>query len=312
MLSRRLLRIKVVKALYAHFKSEQDSAAISEKNLVAAADKTYDLYLQMLWLPVEVLRYAEKRVEMARNKKLPSPEDLNPNTKFIDNRLLRRLEGSDRLISLLDRRGLGWVQYPELIKGLYASMVESDYYKQYMESPSHTWRDDVKLAEDFYTLTVEDNEAVEEAVEEQSIMWADDIDFALILAVRTLTSAKAGQEDIPVLPQYKNDDDRQFLTELFRTALVRHNEFMSYIEELTRNWDVERIAFMDNMIMVAALAELTAFDSIPVKVTLDEYIEIAKYYSTAGSAQFINGVLDKAVATLSEKGLVNKFGRGLM
>lgn len=312
MLSRRLLRIKVVKALYAHFKSEPGSFAVSEKNLVATVDKAYDLYLQMLWLPVEVLRYAEKRIDIARSKKLPSHEDLHPNTKFVDNALIRRIEGSERLARLLERKGLGWVQYPELIKTLYAEMLESDYYREYMASPERSWKDDAKLLEDFYVNTAEDNEALEQVLEEQSILWSDDTDFALILAVRTAATSKASADDIAILPQYKNDDDKAFLSELFNAAVSRYDEFMACIEELTRNWDVERIAFMDSMIMVAALAELATFDSIPVKVTLDEYIEIAKYYSTPGSAHFINGVLDKAVASLTEKGLITKFGRGLL
>lgn len=312
MLSRRLLRIKVIKALYAHFKSESESLDVSEKNLTASADKTYDLYFQMLWLPVEVMRYADRRIDIARRKKLPTHEDLNPNTKFIDNRLIRQMEQSDKLTSYLDRTGLGWARYPELVKSLYKSMLDSDFYKAYMDSPKDSWAEDVKFVEDFYVNLVENNEQVEEVVEEQSIQWADDVDFALILAVRTVSLSREGQADLPILPKYKNDDDRRFLTDLFRKTVLNYDEYLGYVEQLTQNWDVERIAFMDNIIMVAAIAELVGFDSIPVKVTLDEYIEIAKYYSTSGSSHFINGVLDKAVEMLTEKGLIRKAGRGLL
>lgn len=312
MLSRRLLRIKAVKALYAHFKSESDSLSASEKNLMHAIDKTYDLYHQMLWLVVDVARYAESRQELARNKKLPTHEDLNPNTKFVDNAVIAQLAGSDALAAYLERKSLGWVQYPELIKGLYDSMTEADYYKEYMASDERSYNQDRKFVEDFYLNTVDDNEAVEMSVEEQSILWADDVDYALVLVNRTLGMCRRGQEDLPLLPEFKNDDDKAFVKELFRKALVNYGEHLACIEKFTQNWDVERIAYMDNIIMVVAIAELVNFPSIPVKVTLDEYIDIAKFYSTRNSSLFVNGVLDKAIAVLKEEGKINKTGRGLL
>lgn len=312
MLSRRLLRIKAVKALYAHFKSESDSISASEKNLTQAIDKTYDLYHQMLWLIVDVVRYAEKRLDIARNKKLPTYEDLNPNTKFVDNAVIAQIANSDRLVAYLERKALGWSQYPELIKSLYDSMSASDYYKEYMASEEHTYNQDRKFVEDFYLNTVEDNEALEAAVEEQSILWADDVDFALVMVNRTIGICRKSQNDLPLLPQFKNDDDQAFVKELFRKAILNYDEYLSYIEKFIQNWEVERIAYMDNIIMVVAISELVNFPSIPVKVTLDEYIDIAKFYSTRNSSVFVNGVLDKAIAVLKEEGKISKSGRGLL
>lgn len=312
MLSRRLLRIKVVKALYSHFKSESESIATSEKNLVASIDRTYDLYHQMLWLVVEVARYAEKRIELNRQKKLPTHEDLNPNTKFIGNEVVRQIEESKALLEYLDRKKLGWVKYPELIKGLYNSLIESDFYEKYMDADTSSYREDLQLVEDFFTFTVQDNEAVEETVEEQSILWADDMDFALFLVVRTLGNMRANQKDIPMLPEFKNDEDKAFGPELFRKTARNYKEYIAYVDEFTRNWDVDRIAFTDNIIMVTAIAEFVNFPSIPVKVTLDEYIEIAKYYSTRSSSTFINGILDKVIERLTAEGKVAKAGRGLL
>ena len=312
MLSRRLLRIKAVKALYAHFKSESDSISASEKNLTQAIDKTYDLYHQMLWLIVDVARYAEKRLDIARNKKLPTYEDLNPNTKFVDNAVIAQIANSDRLVVYLERKALGWSQYPELIKSLYDSMSASDYYKEYMASEEHTYNQDRKFVEDFYLNTVEDNEVLEAAVEEQSILWADDVDFALVMVNRTIGMCRKSQNDLPLLPQFKNDDDQAFVKELFRKAILNYDEYLSYIEKFTQNWEVERIAYMDNIIMVVAISELVNFPSIPVKVTLDEYIDIAKFYSTRNSSVFVNGVLDKAIAVLKEEGKISKSGRGLL
>ena len=136
--------------------------------------------------------------------------------------------------------------------------------------------------------------------------------FALIMVVRTLANCRASQTEVPVLPKFKNDDDREFVEELFRRTLVNFDSYMKLVERFTRNWDVERIAFMDNLIMVTAISEMINFESIPVKVSLDEYIEIAKFYSTNGSSTFINGILDKLVASLTEEGKINKSGRGLI
>ena len=291
MISRRLLRIKVVKALYAHMKSESDSLQASEKTLVASIDKTYDLYFQMLALVAEVARYAEQRQEAAKQKKLPTFEDLNPNRKFVDNAV---------------------VQYPELIKSLYAQLEQSDYYKKYMTSTESSFREDLALVTDFYTRELEGSELLEEVLDEQSILWNDDLGFALVMVTRTLSGIRQSHREVKVLPKFKSDDDLAFAKELFAKTAVNFDTYLQYIEKFTRNWDVERIAFMDNLIMATAVAELVSFPSIPVKVTLDEFIEISKYYSTPGSGTFINGILDKIVAALTEEGKINKSGRGLI
>ncbi|MDR2885777.1 MAG: transcription antitermination protein NusB [Rikenellaceae bacterium] len=312
MLSRRLLRIKAVKALYAHFKSEAENLRASEKNLALSIDKVYQLYHLLLDLPLEVRRYAEDRIEIARNKKLPTAADLNPNMKFVENRAMQQIDNDEALGAYLQRNALSWKASPELIKHLYNKLVTTSFYKDYMAAGAHTYKAEVKLLEKFYTEVVADDEAVETALEEQSIFWADDLDFALIMVLRTLDGFKEKQDAVPLLPKYKNDDDKLFGEELFRKALVNYNDYLAYIEKFTHNWDVERIAFMDNLIMVTAMAELLGFESIPVKVTLDEYIELAKYYSTPGSGLFINGILDKIVEQLQSEGKLNKTGRGLL
>ena len=198
MLSRRLLRIKAVKALYSHFKSESDSLIVSEKNLMLSIDKTYELYLQMLWLVVEVANYAENRIELGRRKHLPTPEELNPNTKFVDNRVVAALRESNALTDYLQRKNLGWVQAPELVKKLYHAMVESDYYRKYMDAPARSFKEDVRLVESFYTRTVGESEALEEALEEQSILWADDADFAVIMVLILLFMFNSVKQSLTV------------------------------------------------------------------------------------------------------------------
>ena len=306
------MRIKAIKAVYAHFKADSDSLITSEKNLVFSIDKTFDLYHLMLSLIVDICRYAQNRIDLGRQKRLPSPEDLNPNTKFVDNRVIAQIAATQPLFDYLERRSLSWGGSPELIKKLYDALVDSDYYKAYMASDHRSYKEDMKLVESFYLNEVDNNELLEEVLEEQSIFWADDLDFALILVMRTLQGARAAQAELELLPKYKSDDDLDFVKELFRKTLVNYKEYLGYVERFTQNWDVDRIAFMDNLIMVTAMAELLAFPSIPVKVTLDEYIEIAKYYSTPGSSVFINGVLDKIVDALGEEGRIEKTGRGLL
>ena len=312
MISRRMLRIKVVKALYAHMKSDADSLMASEKMLVTSIDKTYDLYFLLMSLVVEMAQYAEQRQEAAKNKKLPTYEDLNPNRKFVDNAVIRLLAQSDSVNDYLASRKLSWAKYPELVKSLYTQLEQSDYFKKYMTSQESSFREDLALITEFYTRELEESEILESALDEMSILWNDDLGFALIMVTRTLSNMRASHTDVKVLPKFKSIEDLDFARELFAKAAVNFDNYQEEIEKYTRNWDVERIAFMDNLIMATAVAELVTFPSIPVKVTLDEYIEIAKYYSTHGSSTFINGILDKIVASFIEEGKINKSGRGLI
>ena len=312
MISRRMLRIKVVKALYAHMKSDADSLMASEKMLVTSIDKTYDLYFLLMSLVVEMAQYAEQRQEAAKNKKLPTYEDLNPNRKFVDNAVIRLLAQSDSVNDYLASRKLSWAKYPELVKALYTQLEQSDYFKKYMTSQESSFREDLALITEFYTRELEESEILESALDEMSILWNDDLGFALIMVTRTLSNMRASHTDVKVLPKFNSIEDLDFARELFAKAAVNFDNYQEEIEKYTRNWDVERIAFMDNLIMATAVAELVTFPSIPVKVTLDEYIEIAKYYSTHGSSTFINGILDKIVASFTEEGKINKSGRGLI
>lgn len=307
-----MLRIKVIKALYAHLKSDADSLMASEKTLVASIDKTYDLYFLMLSLIAELAHYAEQRQELARKKQLPTYEDLNPNRKFVENAVVRLIAQSDAVNDHLAARKLSWAKYPELIKTLYSQLEQSDYYKSYMARAERSWKEDLALVTDFYTRELEECEMLEDVLDEISILWNDDLGFALIMVTRTLSNMRPSHTDVKVLPKFKSEEDLDFAMQLFEKATIGYDSNLLQIERFTRNWDVERIAFMDNLIMATAVAELTTFPSIPVKVTLDEYIEIAKFYSTAGSSTFINGVLDKAVASLTEEGKINKSGRGLI
>ena len=212
----------------------------------------------------------------------------------------------------LAARKLSWAKYPELVKTLFTQLEQSDYYKKYMASQERSFREDLALVTEFYTRELEESEILENVLDEMSILWNDDLGFALIMVTRTLSNMRPSHVDVKVLPKFKSIEDLDFARELFAKAAVNFDNYQEEIEKYTRNWDVERIAFMDNLIMATAVAELVTFPSIPVKVTLDEYIEIAKFYSTHGSSTFINGILDKIVASFTEQGKINKSGRGLI
>ncbi len=311
MLSRRLLRIKVLKALFAHIKSESDNMIASEKTLMSSVDKAYDLYFQLLILPVEIAEYARQRQELARQKKLPTFEDLNPNTKFVDNSVIRLIADSDSVNDTVAVHKLGWKQYPDLIRTLYTQLVESDYYTAYMQRESRSMDEDRQLLEEFYK-ELQNCEPLDDALQEISLLWSDDLAYIILMVLRTLSNLRPSHTELKIVPKFKSEEDPQFVKTLFEKALVNFDTYQSYIEKFTANWDVERIVFMDNLIIGTAMAELLSFPSIPVKVTLDEFIEISKYYSTPGSSTFINGVLDKIVAALTEEGRIKKAGRGLI
>ncbi len=312
MLSRRLLRIKVVKNLYAHLKSGSTNLMASEKNLMQSVDKCYDLYFLMMSIIVDIARYAENRQELAKQKQLPTHEDLNPNRRFVDNRVVHLIAASDSINDHLAARKLSWSQQGDLIKDLYNKLIKTDLYKAYMCSPEDSFAADLKFVDRFFREILEDDEQLEATLDDMSLLWNDDLGFALIMVVRTLSGIRESTAEVKVLPKFKSDEDEEFVKQLFEKSLLQYNDNQTIIDRFTRNWDVERIAFMDNLIMSVATTELTSFPSIPVKVTLDEYIEIAKFYSTPSSGIFINGVLDKIVVELTEQGEIRKSGRGLI
>lgn len=312
MLSRRLLRIKVLKALFAHLKSDADNLIASEKGLIASVDKAYDLYFQLLTLPAELVHYAAERQEIAKQKKLPTFEDLHPNTKFIDNCVIRTIANTDAVNDYVASHKLGWAQYPELIRTIYNQLAESEYFRTYMARDERNFTEDRALIDYLFTTLLADCPALDEVLEEQSIMWADDLPFVLMMIQRTISNMRISHTELRVAEKYKSEEDPAFLKTLFEKSLVNYNDYQRQIERFTANWDIERIVFMDNLIIGIAMAELISFPSIPVKVTMDEWIEIAKYYSTPGSSTFINGVLDKIVVALTEEGKIQKSGRGLI
>jgi N utilization substance protein B len=313
MISRRQLRIKALQTLYAYYKTGGEDMDRSEKELHFNIEKAYTLYQYLLLLVIDLVLYAESRIELARNKRIPTQEDLHPNTRFIDNRLIGQLRNNDHLLKYVDSNKLNWANNPELIREIYNLLVDSEDYKQYMTAGSNGYSEDKKLVTFIYTHLVFPNELLGSILEEQSIYWNDDLEFITSMIVKTIKKFKEEDgPDKPLMQLYKNQEDRDFVVRLFRLSILHREEYMGYIKENTRNWDLERIAFMDILIMQMAIAELVGFPSIPTKVTLNEYLDISKFYSTSKSNVFINGVLDKVVMQMKEERKIVKTGRGLI
>lgn len=303
--------MKVAKSLYAHLKSGSDNLKASEKYLVESIDKAYDLYFQMMSLIVEVSRYAESRQELAKQKRLATHEDLNPNRRFVDNPVVALIANSDSVNDVIASRKLSWANNYDAVKDVYNRMVEAEFYRTYMSLPTSTFVDDRRFVEEFFTW-LEDDEALLDVVNEMSLLWCDDYGFALFMALRTVQNTKQSHDMLRVLPKFKSEDDLDFARTLLIKSLVQYEDNQELVDRYTQNWDVERVVFMDNLILSIAITELVVFDSIPVKVTLDEWIDIAKYYSSPSSSTFVNGVLDKVVADLKANGRIAKSGRGLL
>lgn len=312
MLSRRLLRTKVVKGVYAHLQCESDNIAASEKALVATIDKAYELYFQMLALAPELVRYAEERQEIGRNKMLPTYEDLHPNRKFVCNRAIARIAECEAIANFNAKNSLSWSNYPDLIRNIYNDLSQQEFFAEYMSSQESSFKEDVRLLESIYLNILEENEQLESVLEEQSILWSDDLGYILTMVARTVASMRERQEQIKLMPKFKSEDDLAFAKKLLRESIIEFAENKSLIDQYTQNWDVERVAMMDNIILAVAITEAREFDSIPVKVTLNEYIDIAKYYSTEMSGTFINGVLDKITSAMVADGVIVKSGKGLL
>ena len=301
-----------MKAVYAHLQTECDNIPATEKNLIASIDKAYDLYFHMLSLLPELVRYAEARQEIARNKMLATYEDLNPNRKFVENLAIERIDCCEAIAAYCKKKGLKWNENKDLIKNIYTDLQEQPFYKKYMSNETRSFREDAEFAANIFLNILEQNELLEKVLEDESILWSDDLGYILTMAARTVSSMRESQEHIKLMPKFKSDEDLDFAKKLLRESIIHFADNRALIDSHTNNWDVERLALMDIVILGVAIAEAKNFASIPVKVTMNEYIDVAKYYSTPASSTFINGVLDKIVAQGLAEGWIFKTGKGLL
>ncbi len=311
MISRRLLRIKIVQVLYAFCTDENSTIEKSEKELQQSIKKSYDLYHYFILLIINVIEYAAERIDYSKNKIRPTTEDLNPNIKFINNKLIAQLRNCDSLYNYARNNNLSWQNHPEIIKNLYQKIVDSENFRKYMGIPNPDYDDDKKIILDIFYNELEGWESLYQILEEDNIYWNDDIEFVISMIIKTLQHFKSSDINPELMDLYKNDDDKEFAKNLLRKSILNHAEYNAIIDKYTKNWEIDRIAIMDLLIMEIAIAEIFEFPSIPVKVTLNEYIDISRLYSTNKSNEFVNGILDKIISDLRKENKILKIGRGL-
>ncbi len=313
MISRRLLRIKALMALYAFNRREDENLALAEKELMFSIEKTYELYHYLLLLVLEIADVATEKIDQALQKRMPSSEDLNPKRRFIDNQVIAQLRKNKAFNGYIASRKLSWVNYPHIPRLLHNKMLAWEKYEEYMTTDVQSYVSDKKFIIQLITGLFASSEDLEANFEEQSIYWNDDTEYVNVMIEKTLKKFKPDNgEKVPMLPLFKNKEDEDFVRILFRKTVLNSKECSELIDHNTTNWEVERIALMDILVMKLAVTEILEFPEIPVKVTLNEYIEIAKCYCTSKSSTFVNGILDNIVKEIRGKGLFKKTGRGLV
>lgn len=314
LLNRRHLRIKVLQALYAYQQSENNTLIKGEKELFHSIDNIYELYFRLLTIFRELKYQAELRIEENKAKLRPSKEDLDPNMRFIQNKVLSLLTENTNITGHARLYKVNWSQEEVMLRKLFTSLLQTPEYEAYMDAEANDFAADKALILDLFKKHIANHPPLHEYLDELSIYWQDDLDLVCVMVLKTIKDMKeTDNEFYNVIPLYKDEqDDTEFVRVLFSQAVRNQEKHFEGIDSKAGNWELERIALMDRLIMNLALTEATFFNNIPLKVTLNEYIEISKFYSTPKSNGFINGILDKLFAEMKQNGEINKTGRGLI
>ena len=306
MINRELIRTKIVQLTYAYYQNGSKNIENAEKELILSLSKAYDLYIFLLDLIVAVTKEERKRIEVlsARNKREGKEE---PSTKFIFNKFEIQLEENKTLNSFLEDKNMSWDDDADFVRKLCDQIEQCDPYKEYMAQPTSDYEADRELWRKLYKLLIETNEDLDSLLETKSLYWNDDKEIVDTFLIKTIKrfdpKEKANQE---LLPEYRDSEDREFARKLFRATILNANEYQRYMSETSRNWDFSRLAYMDIVIMQIAIAELLNFPSIPISVTINEYVDLAKRYSTPRSGGYINGMLDSIARHLIDTGKLLK------
>ena len=307
MINRVLIRLKIIQIVYAYYQNGSKNLDAAEKELFFSLSKAYDLYNYLLMLMVAVTNYAQKRIDAAKSKLAPTTEELYPNMKFVENKFIAQLEVNQQLTEFITNQKRSWANEETFVKGLYDRITASDIYKEYMASTDNSYDADRELWRKLYKTFVFNNEALDTLLEDQSLYWNDDKEVVDTFVLKTIKrfDEKNGVNQ-PLQPEFKDEEDREFARRLFRRTILNADYYRHLISENTRNWDLDRVAFMDVIVMQCALAEILSFPNIPVSVSLNEYVDIAKVYSTPKSGSFVNGTLDGIVNQLKKDGKLTK------
>ena len=319
MLNRRILRIKAFKVLYSSVLAGNTSLAQAEQQLESSCEATRDLYVYMLGIVSPLTQIAKERIEAAKAKFNPTEEEKNPNTKFVDNQLAVLLDKDADFQKVFNKKKFAWGQYDLFLKKVLASVMEKDYYQEYMASPERSLAEDCKLFTRIYEEEFVDSEELEKILEDKSLYWNDDLAYSLTWCCKSLKSFAKG-ESWSLIPLYQSDmlqgsdveSDRAFVRKLLQSAFAGYEKYSAMVADSVSGWEKDRLFSTDVVLIAMGLAEAAAFPTIPVKVTMNEYVEISKFYGTPKSRSFVNGLLDVLIQKLVNEGQVSKEGKGLL
>jgi N utilization substance protein B len=311
MISRRLLRIKVLKEFYGYVTGDRSFLPAAEKELKLSINKTYEQYKYLFCFVPLLQEHALNKIEIGRQKFLPTDDEKNPNMRFINNKLIKQIAENKDLQSFSTKNSAMLADAMSVIGKMYNNITGKDYFLEYMSDPETSFKQDKKLVVDILCNEFEDFDDLYSLIEEQSIYWTDEPEFVVSNIIKTVNNIKENKP-FELMSLYKNSDDEMFAERLLKHAVEHYDQYNALIDEHTPNWDVERIALMDILILIIAISEFIEFADIPIKVTLDEYIDLARFYSTSSSCVFVNGILDKLVDYFEQNNLLHKTGKGLI
>ncbi|MBQ7812030.1 MAG: hypothetical protein IJ394_05680 [Bacteroidales bacterium] len=319
MLNRRILRIKAFKVLYSSVLSGNMSLAQAESQLDVACEAARDLYIYMLGIVSPLTKIARDRIEAARAKFNPTEEERNPNMKFADNALARLLDEDADFQKIFSKKKYSWAQYDLLLKKIMNSVVTKDYYAEYMASEGTSLKEDCKLFTKIFEEEFVDSEELEQILEEKSLYWNDDLAYSLTWCCNTFKSLAKG-ERWTMIPLYQSEmmagagveSDKLYVRKLLQASFAGYERYSGMVAGSVSGWEKDRLFSTDVVLIVMGLAEAATFPTIPVKVTINEYVEISKFFGTAKSRSFVNGLLDRLIQRMADEGLVAKEGKGLM
>ena len=319
MLNRRILRIKAFKVLYSSVVSDNMSLSQAEAQLDLSCESTRDLYVYMLGIVSPLTKIARERIDAARAKFNPTEEEKNPNMKFADNALAVLFDEDQDFQKIFKKKKFDWSQYDLFLKKVMTSVASKEYFAEYMASPERSLAEDCKLFTRIYEEEFVDSEELERILEDKSLYWNDDLAYSLTWCCKTLKSLAKG-ESWSLIPLYQSEmlkgegveSDKYFVRKLLQASFAGYEKYSAMVAGSVTGWEKERLFSTDVVLIVMGLAEAATFPTIPVKVTMNEYVEISKFYGTPKSRSFVNGLLDRIVQKLADEGKINKTGKGLM
>ena len=306
MINREIIRIKIVQLTYAYYQNGNKNIDSAEKELFFSLSKAYDLYNQLLMLIVAITRESRRRLEViqAKARREGTPE---PSRKFADNRFALQLESNKQLSDFMETQKRTWADEPEFVAHLFEIIEQSQIYKDYLDNEEDDYSTDRELWRRIYRTLIQENDDLDVLLEEQSLYWNDDkevVDTFVLKTIKRFDEKNGAKQEL--LPEYDSEEEKDYARKLFRSTILNADDYQRLMSEASRNWDFSRLAYMDVIIMQIAIAEMMTFPSIPISVTINEYVELAKYYSTPRSAGYINGMLDTIARHLVKTGRLMK------